>query len=245
VALGWTHFERVYDGGEETVRHVLMPAERCDSAHLAIGFAAVVPRGDAPRYHYIRAMADVPAHRMFILDEHGPHGCWYLGHNRDWTVGRSIERLIAETTESLRIPSANVTAFGSSKGGWAALYFAARAGIGRVIAGEPQTRLGDHLFRGDPDTAEWIAGGRSEADRAFLDGILDEAWAEAADLPEVTLMVGTGIYRERHIDPFLQVSRERGVGCDLQVRDFEAHDDLRFHFPDFLSESMLAVARGA
>src|SRR5262249_23917712 len=145
---------------------------------LVVAFAAAPEPGKAPHYKWNKVLADLPCHRLFVLDDHGPPDPlplpnWYLGHGRGFATPDSICQVIDRISVELGVARRSVVTIGSSMGGWAALYFGARVGAGHAIVGEPQTRLGDYLCGPAFHTlAEYIAGGSSDDDADFLDAIL-------------------------------------------------------------------------
>jgi hypothetical protein len=236
--------ERVFRSGVE-VKYVLQPAtERPDA--LAIGFSALHPENTPPRYYTHKAVADLPSHRLFVLDDQGPRtplpgSCWYLGRHRRFDVADSVCDLIASLVDELAIDRSRVATFGGSKGGFAALYFAARLGLGHAIAGEPQTRLGTYLC-GDPHLsyAEHIAGGASEDDRAFLNEILFDALRAAERPPFVHLYWGRyDRDHERYLEPLVDVLVKLGAPWELELGEWHDHvPELGKHFPAYLRRQL-------
>ena len=88
-----------------------------------IGFSGFSPAGKPPVYNYVRSMETFTHHRLYVLDDHGPvdRRCsYYLGTPPHY-VRDDVEALIREQIKILGHP--RTVSFGSSKGGWAALYF--------------------------------------------------------------------------------------------------------------------------
>src|SRR5205823_5025411 len=125
-----------------TLRYVVEEATGVTDA-LVVAFSAAAPDGEPQRYYTVRALRSVPCTKLFILDDQGPPGppprpCWYLGHRRRTEVADSVCELIATIAQQVGAPKSRVITCGASKGGWAALYFAARFDAGHAVAGEPQ-----------------------------------------------------------------------------------------------------------
>jgi hypothetical protein len=98
--------------------------------------------------------------------------------------------------------------------------------------------------------ARHVAGGTTEADRAFLDDLLFDAFRAAAHVPRVHLFCGRGsVYLERDVLPFARFLEELGRPAELELADFADHvPDLGVHFPPYLTSrlsSLLAAYSGS
>lgn len=246
--------ERVFSSGVEVPYLLEEASERPD--YLIVALLAAAPDGEAPRYYTLRALRSAPCHRLFVLDDQGPPGpparpCWYVGRNRKTEVADSVCHLVDEIAAELGVPRERIVTCGTSKGGWAALYLAARLGAGHAIAGEPQVLLGQYLLRdGTYDIGAHIAGGRSAADREYLDGLLFDAFRVSQQRPRVHLLCGRGSpYREWHVLPLVRFLERLGVPVELELGDYSEHvPDLGRHFPSFLSgrvEMLLAPSESS
>jgi hypothetical protein len=237
-APGWLKDERVSDT-EPPLTHVL---QRADSPTLVVGFSAVQAPTEKPKYHTVRTLRDQPYSRLFILDEHGPgepypQGCWYLGRDRGTEVADAVGELVASVAEE--VGAEQIVSAGSSRGGFAAIYHAARNGWDHAIAGEPQWLLGQFL-EGTPDVAEYIAGTR---DWEWLDGVLERELSQSPHRPGIHVLVGSGTYRERHIEPLVTHLRALDYPHTVEYGDFKTHSGLVEHYPEFLLGTLARVAK--
>jgi hypothetical protein len=232
--------ERVF-ASRVPVKYVLHPAsERPDV--LLVAFSAAHEPDDHPRYYRHRALRELPCHRLFVLDDHGPREplprpAWYLGRHRRSDVPDSVCELIERMREELAVERGRLVTGGLSMGGWAALYFGARVGAGHAIAGEPQTLLGRHLCQEENRSiAEHVAGGSSQADSDYLDALLFDALRAAAAPPRVHVYSGRGSpYYDRDVRPLLALLDELDVPWELELGDHSAHvPDLGLHFPAYM-----------
>ncbi len=245
--------EQTFVGSCDSVRYLIQDATTLNDT-LVVGFSAQHQISKTPRYSSIKVLRDMPCHRLFILDDHGPvapyaRGSWYMGHNRRFTVEATVRELIDHVIAELGVARERVMSCGSSKGGWAAIYFAFAADLGHAIAGEPQSKIGTHLLGpgAGADTrsmAEFIAGGTEANDWQFLDDILFQIMSSSRARPILHLLIGRGVYEERHIAPLVEVATEIGVRLDVEQNDFVEHDDLAVHFPPYLRAKILSLARG-
>src|SRR5690349_13530733 len=128
--------ERLYDAAHHPLRFILREGE---GDALVVVFASYHLPGKPPRYHYSDVLKDLPMPRLFVLDNHGPAAdagprpCWYLGENREFTVAEDVHELIAAARDALGLK--RVICVGSSKGGYAACYFALTGAYEQAIAG--------------------------------------------------------------------------------------------------------------
>ncbi len=227
------------------LRYVFEPAaERPDA--LIVAFSAAHERNEPPRYYTTRVLRAVPCHRLFILDDHGPQGThprpsWYLGRNRSQDVPTAVDELIRATTEELGLQPRRVFTCGASKGGWAAIYFAARLGAGHAVAGEPQAFLGQHLLQdGTWDIAAHVAGGTDPEAGDYLDALLFDALTASSAPPCLHLFCGrTSTYYDHDVLPLQRFLQRYEIPCELTLADYSRHvPDLGRHFPTYLTERL-------
>jgi hypothetical protein len=235
--------ERVW-AAEHPIRHVVRPAAT-PSDHLVVVFAAF-PAGDlGPRYTWFSVLRDLDWHRLFVLDDLGPMGCYYLGADRRLFVADAVEEVIAGVADELCVAAGNVVAVGSSKGGWSALYAAFRNGYGHAVAGAPQTRLGTFLIEEWPElapVAALVAGGTSPADRDWLDALLFDAVHVAPVAPSLHLQVGREDLAS-HVRPLLARLRAWGAPCSIEVADYRQHRGVVTHFTPYLIHQVEQIVR--
>jgi pimeloyl-ACP methyl ester carboxylesterase len=241
--------ERVF-AARADIRYVLQLAT-APAEGLVVAFSSAQAAGAPPRYRWHQILSELPCHRLFVLDDHGlpgplPGPSWYLGPHRSDVAG-SVCDLIEQIAAELEVDRARTVMIGSSMGGWAALYFAARAGGGHAIAAEPQTRLGDYLCGpAFHRIAEHVVGGSSPEHRRRLDGMLFAALRAAPSPPKVHLYCGRDSpYYERHVMPLLSVLGELGAESAVELGEFSDHGDLAGHFGAYLLRCLDDVmARG-
>lgn len=114
-----------------------------NSEYLIVSFSGF---GTKAGYNYMRTLKGVKANKLYILDDLGRKdypGTYYLGENGDYQYKEYVMNLIRQI---LKESDANrIITVGSSKGGWAALYFGFRLDAYAVVAGAPQYYLGNYL----------------------------------------------------------------------------------------------------
>lgn len=102
---------------------------------------------------YYAFSENLHANVLHIVDNFGSHGN-YLYSFINETIQFTVYELIKHILQKLDISLNNTYFVGSSKGGFCAIYYSLLFGNGNVIAGEPQIRLGDFLFRRGWETKE-------------------------------------------------------------------------------------------
>lgn len=150
----------------------------------------------------------------------------------------------------------NVIVQGSSKGGWMALYYGIKYRFGHVIAGGPQTKMGDFLVhdveipengRISPGSkvsvADYVAGGHNEEHLQYLDSLLyDLLYDSPEGFPEIHLHIGEGDFHyQRHINPFINELDKNHIQYHLDVGDYSEHNDLAIHYPDYLLKTLRSI----
>ncbi|MFD0618104.1 accessory Sec system protein Asp2 [Paenibacillus sp. GCM10027629] len=213
--------------------------------HLVIIFSAVNPP-NVFNYNYINTLKYLNVNKLFILDKYGEQGAYYLGENNSHSIETSVVSLINSIIKKYEIKLGNVITIGSSKGGYAALYYAIKYSYGSVIAGGPQTKLGDFLFdQGENyNIAEFILGDLSIEGKQRLNDLLFKILPQQKDnLPKIYLHVGIGDHHyKNHVNPLVRKLDELGENrYILDVQEYYSHDGIRKYFPFFISSSLSSI----
>src|SRR3712207_1539857 len=98
--------------GRHPVRHILAGQPGADK--LVVVFSAFNGTPNQPRYHYIKRLVGLDAHRLHILDDIGQHGCYYLGTGGDPYLADTIHEMTTEYAGRLGVEE--IWCIGSSKG---------------------------------------------------------------------------------------------------------------------------------
>ncbi|MDI3411257.1 accessory Sec system protein Asp2 [Bacillus sonorensis] len=111
-----------------------------DKDVLTVVFSGFSTEGKPPLYNYIRTLEGFTCNALFILDDFGCRGSYYLCKQRNFSIERSVISLINKIVEENGIKK--IISCGSSKGGYASLYYAIKYGFDAAICGSPQYYLG-------------------------------------------------------------------------------------------------------
>lgn len=208
---------------------------------LFVVFSAMAPEYKFA-FNYMRSLKDVDVNKLFILDDFGDQGAYYLGNKRDHAIETAVSSLIQYIMAKYKICHEQVTAIGSSKGGYAAVYFALKYYFGNVIAGAPQSKLGHFLINqaNHKNIARYIAGGDEESDCFYLDQLVFQLLNQPNDIsPSINLIVGTKDHHYlNHVMPLYEVLVENGYEVQLEIEEDLTHADLKVHFPLYLQNKV-------
>lgn len=194
-------------------------------------FSGFNPKGTRPAYNYIRTLLNLDINKLYILDDQGERGSYYLGQDRRFDVEASVSSLITYIANNNSILHQNIICCGSSKGGYAALYYSIKYGFGHAIVGAPQTYLGSYLLSAkEYPTLKFIAGDSTEESVRFLNGLLFNLVEKALKLPNVIIHVGSGDHHYKdHVLPFVDILNDKGFNVNLDVKEYNDHGDVSFY----------------
>lgn len=136
--------EKIYTNSKLPITYLFVPASNIKSDKLIIIFSAFSSI-NRPEYNYIATFSNVNVNRLYILDNYGERGSYYLGCINNFDVEKSVYSLITYILQQYNIDKQNVVCVGSSKGGFAALYYGIKYEFGYVISGEPQIYVAKYL----------------------------------------------------------------------------------------------------
>lgn len=239
--------EKVFNG-IVPVKHLMIPS-KTHSNHLVVVFSGFPSQGNPPAYNYIRSLDDIDTNKLYILDDYNhthPSGAtYYLGSKRDNSVEMSVVSLITKVANELGINHKNIITVGSSKGGFASLYFGLKYSFGYAISGAPQTRLGSYLiWNGSQATyvGAFIAGGTDEDSKSYLNNLLFDVAASSTNHPSIYLHVGEGDHHYKgHVTPFTDHLEDIGIPFQIDVADYKEHSQVGEYFPPYLSSVLIDI----
>jgi hypothetical protein len=221
--------EQIFNG-KRKIKYLFIPSKK-KTEHLVVMFSGFNPIGTPPAYNYIRTLQHADVNKLYILDDYGSRGCYYLGENRVFDVEASVYALIRHIASANKIKDENIICCGSSKGGYAALYYSIKYGFGHAIVAAPQTYLGRYLYNvGENPTLAYIAGGTSQEDVAFCNDLLFELVRKVKKVPKMLIHVGRGDHHYKgHVLPFIDHLQQYGFSCGLDVGEFANHGEVSFY----------------
>nr|WP_150959436.1 DUF6270 domain-containing protein [Aneurinibacillus sp. XH2] len=226
----------------------LFKESQSESKYLLVVFSGFPSIGNPPGYNHVRTLEDIDCHKLFILDNHNhthsSGATYYLGINGDHSVEMSVVALITKIANENNILHNNIICVGSSKGGFASLYFGIKYGLGHVVSGGPQTRLGEYLAH-QPSETKYIISfitGNFDAGKEYLNRLLFDLLGSVKRFPKLYIHVGHGDHHYKgHVIPFINKLEELGVSYELDVGDYEKHSQLGDFFPEFLKSRVMKI----
>jgi hypothetical protein len=231
--------EKIYEG-ERKVRYLFQKAQNSNKDKLIIVFSAFSPTGMPPAFNYIRTLTGFDCNKLFILDDFGVRGSYYLSLGNDSSIENSVMQLINKVLKEQGIQKNNVITTGSSKGGFAALYYCIKYKFGHVIAGSPQVFIVDYLKSAKAfDVLDFLLNKTNEDD---LNNKLINEVLNTQSFPKVYIHLGE---REEHyfnhVKPLIKYLEEKEVQYTLDLGDYDSHADVKFYFPDFLKNTISKI----
>ena len=172
--------------------------------HLVVVFANFSAPED---YGWSNGVFDnVRANILWIRDRFDGMNAYYLCRNMDFGLADSVQTLIANVTGALGLTPDQVTLWGGSKGGSAALYFGLRYGYRNIVAIVPQFLIGDALEKRHPKVSAYMLGEGAQAHNArILDALLPDLVRARAN-PGANIYVLSSPQDEHYavqVEPFL------------------------------------------
>ncbi|MGE6629943.1 YqiA/YcfP family alpha/beta fold hydrolase [Bacillus sp. NPDC077027] len=231
--------EKVFES-EKSIRYLFQKSYQ-KTKGLVIVFSAFHPIGKEPRYNYVRTLAEFDCNKLFILDDFGCRASYYLCENRDFSIERSVIQLINKIIEENGVEL--VITCGSSKGGYAALYYGIKYGFDHVIAASPQYLLGDYLTRTrTEEVISFMAGANTEEDYQFLNKIMKKMIHNTERNPHIFIHLGEGEYHYTdHVIPLIKDLEEKGITCELDLGDYDKHSDVIKFYPNILKNKIRTI----
>lgn len=99
------------------------------------------PLGEKPLYNYYRILKKVPCDKLFLLDDFGYRGSYFLFEN-----GKKLDELVISLLQStINKRHKRIITAGSSKGGTCAIYYGLKICADEIYAGACQYYIGSYL----------------------------------------------------------------------------------------------------
>ncbi|MFJ8013182.1 hypothetical protein [Streptomyces sp. NPDC096339] len=124
------------------VEYKFRPADG-DARHLIVVFSGLgAPKG----YHFAgKSLESQRANILWIRDHFDEHYSYYMCRNMSFDIEFSVLSLIDRTLAGLNLTRGDVSLFGVSKGGSAALYYGLKYGFRNIVSVVPQFLIGDYV----------------------------------------------------------------------------------------------------
>ncbi|MBC1473824.1 Two component regulator three Y domain-containing protein [Listeria grandensis] len=214
-------------------------------APLIIIFSAFPRTGMKATYNYLRTLKDIRANKLFILDNFGfdKRGAYYLAENGDFKIMEAVENII--DTFKTKLQSEKMIFVGTSKGGFASLYFGMKKGADYIISGAPQYKLGNYLSD-IPEKAPVLKSIMGSTDQRQIDILNELLTRQLKDtqgmLPKVYLHFSNKEHTyEEHIEMLVEDLMNEGYPIVLDVCEYKIHQEVSLFFPPFLTKTLAEI----
>ena len=231
--------EYIFINKECNLKYLFIKKKR--SNRMMIIFSGFPAKDQKSVYNYVLKFRDLRCNKLYILDDFGSdsRGSYYLGKNKNFFIERAVTQLIEKISNENKIPKENIMTVGSSKGGFAALYFAFKNGYGATISGAPQILLGNYLSLPiHLDILNYITGGIDENEVECLNKILLNLIYSSTVCPDLYLHVSEKEHHyEGHILHLLKALDSKNFKYNLDLADYEIHGEVSKYFPEYARKS--------
>lgn len=187
-----THF------AEKPINYLLEGVNREGKANqLLVAFTAMGQLNDFT-YNYRASLQGFPGAILYILDDFGDQGSYYLASGRNLAEFRSVQSLIRTVTSSMGLSLSDVVTLGSSKGATAALLHGATLGVHQVYAGAPQYKIGNFVKKPHPNVLRYISGDETEGSVSWANDIAFRILSSGVRSTKISVLVGKRDGHHRH-----------------------------------------------
>ncbi|MFJ6754827.1 hypothetical protein ACIQNK_07335 [Streptomyces sp. NPDC091273] len=157
---------------------------------------------------------------LWIRDLFDGANTYYLCKGMDFSLEQSVAGLISRVMHALSLSPDQVTMFGSSKGGSAALFYGLKYGFRNIVASVPQFRIGTRVKEGNPDAVRVMMGEATEQNVRILDSVLPD-------------LVHSGANRSANIYLISSPQDEQYASqVEPFIRLFQGHENFNFVYND-------------
>lgn len=232
--------------GSVGLNYLSVPASSASGqGKLAVVFTAIHQAGDFT-FNYKKSVDASGAHALYILDDFGDQGAYYLADHGDRSIFSATQALIAQELSRLGLTARDLITAGSSKGGSAAILHGAAAGAGRIIVGAPQVKVGSFLRVPHPNMLRFIMGDTSEDSVTALDAVVFNAIDDMLDTTRLSILVGEADHHYKsHVLPLKSYAETQKKQIELTVLPGLPHAEIGAVYRQFLTANIQQELTGA
>ncbi|MGK3958313.1 heparinase II/III domain-containing protein [Arthrobacter sp. R4] len=222
--------------GSVGLNYLSVPASSlAGQSKLAVVFTAIHQPGDFT-FNYKKSVDTSGVHALYILDDFGDQGSYYLADHGDIAIFDATQALIARELDHLGLTAKDLITAGSSKGGSAAILHGIAAGAGRIIAGAPQVKIGSFLQGPHPNILGFIMGDTSAGSVRALDAVVFEAIDDMLETTRLSILVGEADHHyKNHVLPLKSYAESQHKRLDVTVLPGLPHAEIGAVYRQFLT----------
>lgn len=215
------------------IRYYFEDAKMFNKDKLIVIFSAFSK--DKPKYNYIKSLVGIDCNKLYILDDYGKKGCYYLGLNGNFDVETSVMSLISKMMSKKNVKFSDVIALGSSKGGSAALYYGIKYNFKEVIVGAPQYKIGTYLSDLSIKTyGTDIFGEINEANRIKYDNLIRKVLSDNTNT-KISILTSDGDNQYKKVLKDIEyVMNGKNINFELDKCDIGHHNEISNNFPEYM-----------
>ena len=196
------------------------------------------PLGEKPLYNYYRILKKVPCDKLFLLDDFGYRGSYFLFEN-----GKKLEELVLGLLQNkINKRHKRIITAGSSKGGTCAIYYGLKICANDIYAGACQYYIGSYL---NTDAHRRIFQGMmgitaGVEQENILDAVMPDCLAESSGKhSHIHLLYSTNenTYDE-HIIPLIRDLNKHHLHHSDIILDFSDHAEVGIYFGPFIKDEL-------
>lgn len=214
---------------------------------LLVIFSSSVFNG---RFNYTNTLKEVNQSKLFISDENylnkDSTGSYYMGSMKQLDYESKIIKLIENIRILNNLQKKDIILIGSSKGGFAALYYGFKYNYGYCIVGSPTIYLGKihkHSLKGKRIITH-LTGDTTEKSITWLNNIITNEVKNNSSL-SIYYHVGKDEPRyTRHAIPFIKLLSDFNITLSsLDLGDYSNHSLVAEYYPRFLISSIKKIIK--
>lgn len=225
----------------KNIRYYFEDAKLFNKNKLIVIFSAFSQ--EEPKYNYVKTLKAIDCNKLYILDDYGEKGSYYLGLDGNFDVESSVMSLITKVMNEKNILFKDVISLGSSKGGSAALYYGFKYNFKEVIVGAPQYKIGTYLMDLSIKTyGKDIFGELTEGNRIKYDNLIRKVILNNSST-KVSILTSDGDQQYvRVLKDIELVLKQNNVDFKIDKCEINHHNEIAKFFTTFsyekLSESL-------
>lgn len=216
----------------KNIRYHFESAKVFNKDKLIIVFSAFSK--DDPKYNYVKTLKTIDCNKLYILDDYGEKGCYYLGLDGNFDIETSVMSLISKIMSEKNITFNDVISVGPSKGGSAAIYYGFKYNFKEIIAGAPQYKIGSYLIDLSIKTyGKDIFGTLTEANRIKYDNLIRKV-ITSRSRTKVSILTSEGDNQYiRLLKDIELVLKSNKVDFRIDKCDLNHHNEISKEFVDY------------
>lgn len=227
----------------KNIRYYFERAKIFNKNKLIVIFSAFSQ--DNPKYNYVKTLKAIDCNKLYILDDYGEKGSYYLGLDGNFDIETSVMSLITKIMRDHNILHKDVITMGSSKGGSAAIYYGFKYNFKEVIAGAPQYKIGTYLMDLSIKTyGKDIFGELTEANRLKYDNLIRKVIPNNSKT-KISILTSDGDNQyERVLKDIEFILDKNNVNFIIEKCDINNHNEIAKVFTEYSYEKLTRSLNG-